>query len=124
MSEDGDIANALRIETTGGVVSVWHARSARNLSEADAILEAIDAALKTTGIPYLLFDSRDADRTPPEIQERIWGWLTEHRSLRRVATVMHSKDLAQNVRETGVGRGIRIKTFADEDAARAWLLSI
>jgi hypothetical protein len=113
----------LRIEIGGGVVKVWHGRSARNLAEAETVLAAIDDALTRSGIHLLLFDSRDADRTPAPVQNRIWQWLTEHAELRRVATLMHSRELGKGVRVHGTGLGVRIRAFSSEDEARTWLLS-
>ncbi len=116
-----DLDDVLRIDISGGVVKVWHARSARNDEEAEAILAAIDRALETSGIDLLMIDSRDADRTPPEVQARIWTWLTNSSRIRKVATLVQSAELATNVRATGVGHGVLIKAFHDEDEARRWL---
>ena len=85
------------------------------------MLDAIDAALTNSGIELLMFDSRDADRTPPEVQEIIWSWLVGHSGIRKVATLMHSRDLAKKVRVTAVGSGLLLKTFDDESKARRWL---
>jgi hypothetical protein len=119
------VANAvpefMRIDIREGVVGVWHGRSASDASEAAAVLGAIDAALEESGIELLMFDSREADRTPPEVQEAIWNWLVGHSGIRKVATLMHSRDLAKKVRVTAVGSGLLLKTFADEDKARRWL---
>ena len=114
----------LRVEARGGIVHVWHGRSAQNVEEGREVLRAIDRELRRTGIQMLLFDSRDSDRTPPEVQKLIWNWLSNHTGIRRVATVMESKDLAGNVRVTGVERGVRLKTFNDQAKAEAWLLEI
>ena len=111
----------LKIEPREGVVGVWHQRSAQNAEEAHAVLAAIDAALTESGIELLMFDSRDADRTPPEVQEIIWSWLVGHVGIRKVATLMHSRDLAKKVRVTAVGSGLLLKTFDDEAKARRWL---
>ena len=111
----------MRIEIREGVVGVWHERSARDAGEAQAVLDAIDAALAESGIELLMFDSREADRTPPEVQEIIWSWLVAHVGIRKVATLMHSRDLAKKVRVTAVGSGLLLKTFDDETQARYWL---
>jgi hypothetical protein len=91
------------------------------VAEADAILAAIDAELDRTGRQHLLIDSRASDRTPQEVQDHIWAWLAGHIGLRGVATVMQSAELAGTVRRVGVTRGIRIRTFNDDEAARIWL---
>lgn len=111
----------MRLDIRDGVVTVWHSRSAADADEATEVLGAIDGALEQSGIELLIFDSRDADRTPPEVQEAIWNWLVGHSGIRKVATLMHSRDLAKKVRVTAVGSGLLLKTFADEDAARRWL---
>jgi hypothetical protein len=118
---DGSI-DFLEVKVSGGVVAVWHGRSAANVEEGATVLAAIDAALARSGVEVLMFDSRDADRTPPEVQAQIWDWLTRHTGIRKVATLMHSKDLAKMVRVNAVGNGVRLKTFDDEGQARRWLM--
>ena len=58
---------AVVMELKAGYVRVWHSRSAKDLAEADIVLEAMDAALRAWGTDRLLFDSREADATPPDI---------------------------------------------------------
>ena len=117
-------AGTLRIEVGGGVVKVWHGRSARNRAETNTVLGAIDRALEESEIGLLLFDSRDADRTPAEVQDRIWQWLSRSTHIRKVATLLHCKELAANARATAIGHGVLLRAFHDEDEARDWLLAI
>ena len=104
-----------------GVVRVYHERSARDATEAEQVVGAIDATLQGTGIERVLFDSRDADRTPPEAAAVIWSWLQRRVDIRKVATLMHSRPLSRNMRRVGAESGVRIRTFADERDARRWL---
>ena len=117
-----EVEGFFRIEISGGIVSCWHGRSAQSVAEVNQVLSSIDDALDESGISLLLFDSREADRTPEEVQGRIWSWLTNASNIRKVATVMKSEMLATSVRMTGIGKGVRIKAFHDEAEARTWLV--
>lgn len=119
---DHDLSELLEIRVEGGIVRCWHARSANDESEARAVLDAIDRALERSGIELLLLDSRDANRTSPEVQAVIWNWLSGHPKVRKVATLMHSKELGKSVRLAGAGQGVLIRAFHDEDRARTWLV--
>jgi len=81
----------------------------------------MDDAMKEWSLNRLLFDSRDADETPKEVGALIWGWMTEHPTLERVATVVHSKELADSVNIRGVGKELRIRSFSASPAAIRWL---
>ena len=116
-----DLSDLLEIQIDGGIVRCWHARSAHDEDEARAVLGAIDDALNSSGIELLLLDSRDANRTSPGVQAVIWSWLSGHPKVRKVATLMHSKELGKAVRVAGAGQGVLIKAFRDEDKARVWL---
>ncbi|MEM7160084.1 MAG: hypothetical protein AAF799_45020 [Myxococcota bacterium] len=117
-------ADTLRIEVGGGVVKVWHGRSARNRAETNTVLGAIDRALEESEIGLLLFDSRDSDRTPAAVQDRIWQWLSRSTHVRKVATLLNSRELAADVRAMAVGHGVMFRAFHDEDEARHWLLAM
>jgi hypothetical protein len=110
-----------RITVQGGYVRAYHARSARDEDEVREVLAAIDAVLGETSIDLLMFDSRDADRTPPEVAAVIWSWLQKRVAIRKVATLMHSHGLSRNVRRASAQGGVRLKTFEDEEQARLWL---
>ncbi len=116
-----DLSGLLEIRVEGGVVRCWHPRSAEDEDEARAVLEAIDRTIAASGIELLLLDSRDANRTSPEIQAVIWRWLSGHPKVRKVATLMHSAELGRAVRVAGAGQGVLIKAFRDEEKARVWL---
>ena len=92
--------------------------------EAAAVIAEIDDALASSGIERLLFDSREADRTKPEVAAAIWAWLSSTTRVRRVATVMNSEVLSANVRSTGVGMGVLIKAFATVEEAERWLFAL
>ena len=111
----------IRIERRPGYVFVWHGRSAQDLDEATIVLDAMDAALEDWSADRLLFDSRTADATPPEVGKRIWGWLADHPRLRKVATLVESPERADRINTGLIGEGVRIRAFHDEAPAVRWL---
>lgn len=118
----GDELDFIEIKIERGVVCAWHKRSATSVVEVRGVLDAIDSALSSSGSELLMLDSRDADRTLEAIEAEIWDWLSGHRGIRKVATLMRSKSLSKKVRVTAIGNGVRLKTFADDEEARQWLL--
>jgi len=117
-----DDLDFVEIKIERGVVCAWHRRSATSIVEVRAVLEAIDDALSSSGSELLMIDSRDADRTLEAVETEIWDWVSGHRGIRKVATLMRSKRLSKKVRVTAIGNGVRLKTFADDEDARRWLL--
>jgi hypothetical protein len=114
------LGEQLRIRPDGDVLCVWHGRSAKTVDEARGVLDAIDRALHMYALDLLLFDSRDADETPQEVQAVIWEWL-QRAKLKRMATLIRSDMKAVSLRMAALGKRLKIGTFADRDAALAWL---
>ena len=114
---DGEVV----IERKPGYVRVWHRRSARDLDEAQVVLDAMDAALSEWELDRLLFDSREADVSPPDVGAAIWKWLSESENIARVATLLQSAELATKVNLGGIGNDVRIRAFHQEPAAVRWL---
>ncbi len=104
---DGELV----IERMPGYARVWHRRSARDAAEAQVVLDAMDSAMSDWQLDRLLFDSRDADDTPPEVGAMIWRWLSRHGSLARVATLVQSKVNAERIDLGGIGNDVRIRAF-------------
>ena len=115
------LEGSLELVRKPGYVRVWHGRSARTLEEADAVLNEIDQAMDRWQTYRLMFDSRDADRTPADVGARIWSWLSDHPRIERVATLVQSGELADSVDLQGIGNDIRIRSFHAEPAAERWL---
>ena len=111
----------LKIYLRDGFVEVWHSKAAKTVEETDAIMGAIDEVLEKTGQSLLLFDSRESERTPPEVGKRIWAWLEGNPRLRRVATLLESENLAVSVRMSGIAHAVKIKAFHTRDDAVAFL---
>jgi hypothetical protein len=114
------LAGQVKIHTEPTHVFVWHGRAAKDLDELRLVLDAIDRALAESGRRRLLFDSRDSDYTPPDVQKALWAWLDEA-PLDRIATLVRSENLAVSVRMTGISMGIRIRAFHDATEAVRWL---
>jgi hypothetical protein len=112
---------SMRIENHEGFVKVWHNRPAQDIPELETILSSIDASLVTADTSCVLFDSRESEYRAGEVQARMWDWLQNHAQLQRVATLVTSELLATSVNMTGVSRAVKIKAFATEDEAIAWL---
>ena len=110
----------MTIEVCDGFVHVSHSRSARDMSEVEEVIEKIDAALDQCSQRRLVFDSRRSDRTPDEIQVRLWNWLVASRP-ERVATVVTSDMLAVSLKMTGLSKGVKLRAFDDEDTAARWV---
>ncbi|MCO4747072.1 MAG: hypothetical protein KC912_19910 [Proteobacteria bacterium] len=117
---DGDIV----MEKRPGYMRVWHGRSAQTLEEAQAVLDALDEAMSLWGVDRMLFDSRDADGTPPKVGQRIWAWLEANEHLRRVATLVESEDRAERINTGGVGIDVRIRAFHNDAPAIRWLTTL
>jgi hypothetical protein len=115
---DGD----LEIRPHQGFLEVWHRRAAKDVAEMDFIIDAIESALDSHGVRRLMFDSRESEYTPSEVQQRIWEWLQAGKGFERVATLVEAELLAVSVRMTGMGKGVKIKAFADRAEARQWLV--
>ncbi len=119
-----DVRTALqgdvKVELASDHVRVWHGRSARDVDEVEAVIACIDAALADAGTRCLLMDSRDSDRTPAEVQARLWTWL-EQSGLERVATLIQNELLGVRVRMQGLTKGVKLRAFTSEAEALAWL---
>lgn len=116
---DGDVT----VRWTGTYVRVWHRKNASNLEELEVVLTGIEDGLRANESGYLLFDSRDVEYTPGDVQQGIWDWLASHPTLVRVATLVESEALAVSVNMNGLGRRIPIRAFHDERSAAGWLAS-
>jgi hypothetical protein len=108
------------VESREGYVHVWHGRAARDVEEWEGLRVVVEGELPERGA-RLLFDSRDSDQTPSDVQAAIWNWLQTCSSLERVATLVQSSNLAVSVRMQGIAKGVRIRAFAEEDEAVGWL---
>jgi len=113
---------AVVMELMPGYLRVFHSRSARDLAETELVLAAMDGAMRDWQQDRLMFDSREANDTLPEVGARIWSWLQGHPDVVRVATLVESSELADriNMGEIGVD-GVRIRAFHRERAAARWL---
>ncbi|MEM1413911.1 MAG: hypothetical protein AAGH15_03380 [Myxococcota bacterium] len=107
-----------------GMVVARHARGAASLDEMEAVLVAFDALLERTGAGLLLLDVRRVVETVPAVQERLWEWMAGHPRLLRVAALMESREDGRNMRTDGAERGVRLRVFPEEPAARTWLLGL
>jgi hypothetical protein len=115
---DGD----LTISPMDGYLRIWHRRPARTREELRLILSTIDGELGAHGLTRLVFDSRESKYEAGDVQQDMWAWLTGHRELTRVATLVQSELLATSVNMTGLSKGVKIKAFHDEPTAVAWVL--
>jgi hypothetical protein len=115
---DGD----LTITPMGGYLRIWHRRPARTRDELHQILSTIDRELASRKMTRLVFDSRESKYEAGDVQTDMWAWLTGHRELTRVATLVESELLATSVNMTGLSKGVKIKAFHDETAAVTWVL--
>jgi len=131
MSEDvrpapqGDVErSALRgdveLRVSESYVRVWHRRSARDLAEVEEVIDAIEDALADALHRRLLLDSRDSDRTPEEVQTRLWAWLSQA-NLDRVATLIRNEMLGVSVQMQGLSRAVKVRAFGSETKAIEWL---
>lgn len=109
------------LEDRGTYLHIYHRRSARDLEEAQQVLDAMDRAIGEWGHQDLLFDSRDSDLSSREVGDRVWAWLSQHSSLHRVATLVKSELLAQSINMGGISKRVRIRGFHEEAAAIEWL---
>lgn len=110
----------VQLEGRGDYLFVTHGRSAHSVEELEEVIEAIESGLTGEGTRRLLFDSRGADRTSDEVQERLWTWL-ESAGLERVATLVTSDMLSISLKMTGLARGVKLRAFDDEREADQWL---
>jgi len=101
-------------------VFVSHGRSAHSIEELEQVIRALESGLASEGARRLMFDSRGADRTSDEVQERLWAWL-ESAGLDRVATLVSSDMLSISLKMTGLARGVKLRAFDDEAQADRWL---
>lgn len=114
---DGDV----EIRPFDGFLEVWHRRAASDVAEMDVIIDAIETALSDHDVRRVMFDSRESEYTPSDVQQRIWDWLQAGEGFERVATLVESELLAVSVRMTGMGKGVKIKAFAERTEAARWL---
>lgn len=114
------LSGDLEIRRHDGYLRVWHGRAAKTVDEVEVVIAAIEEEMATTGFRDLLFDSRDSDRTPEDVQARLWAWL-QNAGLRRVATLIRSEMLGVSVQMQGLTRSVRLRAFASEQKATAWL---
>ncbi len=111
----------MTVDVCEGYLRVWHRRPATDLAELHTVLSAIDEDLAREQLACVLFDSRESKYQAGEVQTEMWRWLTEHKMLRKVATVVESEMLAASVTMTGLSKGVKIKAFHDEATAATWL---
>ncbi|MCH2110197.1 MAG: hypothetical protein MK135_12785 [Polyangiaceae bacterium] len=119
-SEMDLLEGEMQLEARDGYLLVTHRRSARSLQELDHVLQAIDRLLRLKELDALLFDSRQSDYTPPDIQTALWAWLKKRR-FRKVAVLVKSSNLAVSLRMTGLSEGVNMRAFDSELGAVKWL---
>jgi hypothetical protein len=107
--------------TDDGYVRVWQARPARSVGELAELTQAFERSLREARTTRLLLDSRDSEYPRGELQQRLWEWLDQNRSVARVAFVVRSANYAAFVNDNGIGPGVDARAFQKEDAALAWL---
>lgn len=117
------LQGGVEIELAAGYVRVWHGRSARNVAEVEEVIACIDGALADARARRLLMDSRDSDRTPAEVQSRLWTWL-EQAELQRVATLIRNEMLGVSVQMQGLSRRVKVRAFGSEAKAIEWLRAV
>lgn len=120
MEDSENISRRTKIRIATDFVHVWHQRAAQNEAELREVISTLERALRRSRRRKILFDSRDSDVTPPDIQSLFWEWL-EGAKLQKIATLVTSKNLAVSVRMTGVSRGVNLRAFDSESAATRWL---
>lgn len=116
MDEERLLDGNVTVTWTGAYVRVWHRQNASDLEELRLILTTIDGALQANATGYLLFDSRDVDYTPGDVQQGIWDWLAAHDKLVRIATLVESEALAVSVNMNGLGKRIPIRASTTRSA--------
>ncbi len=111
----------VRIQVLEGALQVHMGRSAQDMGELDAVRTRTEQMLAEHALAHVLFDVSKADRSPPEVRDAIWQWLSTSQIFQAVAFVVESEMLAVTINMKGVQTGVTMRAFADPDAARSWL---
>lgn len=114
------LGGQLTIEPRENYLFIWHGRAARDAQELKPVLRGMAQMLMHNHVQRILFDSRDSDYTPPEVQTLLWNWL-ENAQLEKVGTLVESKNLAVSLRMTGLSKKIVMRAFDRMSTAEAWM---
>lgn len=114
------LGGQLIIEPREKYLFIWHGRAARDAQELKPVLRGMDQMLIHNHVKRILFDSRDSNYTPPEVQTLLWNWL-ENAKLEKVGTLVDSKNLAVSLRMTGLSKKIVMRAFDRMSVAEAWM---
>ena len=95
--------------------------SVPNPARAREVLGAVDQALEAGGVRAVMFDTRDMEAPPEEVNAILRAWVDLCLNHDKVALLVRSdlKRIASNMRALSVG--VKMRSFHDRDEAVAWL---
>ena len=108
------------VETYAGYLIVRQQGALESLQAAQAMQLSVDRVRKGRGVQRILFDNRETLPAPEEVRSAMWTWIRSS-DLERVALLLASEMAVIRANMDALAVRTRLRAFAQETTAVAWL---
>lgn len=116
-------AAQVEIEPRDGYLFVVESGQLRNMAELRRYTDAMDDAVRRTGLTTAVIDARGEIGDPPQsVRDAMWAWLMDPgRGFSVIAFVLPSEMAVARVNMTALSQQVSVRAFDSVFAAQRWL---